>query len=173
MFPVKCRNILPVDHVVITSLGVRGDLGPISIWVTKDDVDGTFHMDTNTNSANHNRARSMRQIDMKKSGWVQIYSMEHQPSRNDYTQLDLSQNPIRINPDRVRGIYIHSTFDGDTAIVYDNKRDAIKRYEDPFLTIFSGRAHVSTEPFGRIPIWGMGNAWRDNREFVVRKKSSF
>jgi hypothetical protein len=166
MFPVKCKNILPVDHILITSLAIRGDLGPISVWVTKDDIDGTFHMDMHS-SASQNRAKSMRQIDMKKSQWVQIYSKEHEPSKRVYTQLDLSENPIRINPDRIRGIYIHSELDGDTAIVYDNKRDTIKRYEDSFLTIFSGRAHVSTEPFGRIPIWGMGNAWRDNREFVV------
>jgi hypothetical protein len=32
----------------------------------------------------------------------------------------------------------------------------------------TGRAHVSTTVFGQDPIWGWGNAWRDNREFVGR-----
>uniref|UniRef100_A0A7S2II40 Uncharacterized protein n=1 Tax=Helicotheca tamesis TaxID=374047 RepID=A0A7S2II40_9STRA len=34
--------------------------------------------------------------------------------------------------------------------------------------ILPGRAHVSERPFGTRPIWGWGNPWRDNREFVGR-----
>jgi hypothetical protein len=165
--PFQCKNILPIDHVIITGLAIRGDLGPISVWMTREDLDGSFHMDPNV-ASNVNRARSMRCIAMKKAQWVQIYSRSHEPSRHSYTNLDLTANPILIYPDRIRGIYIHSELDGDTAIVYDNKRETIKRHDDDFLTIFSGRAHVSTQPFARIPIWGMGNAWRDNREFVGR-----
>ena len=32
MFPVKCKDILPVDHVVINSVAVRGALGPLTVW---------------------------------------------------------------------------------------------------------------------------------------------
>ena len=32
MFPVKCKDILPIDHVVINSVAVRGGLGPLTVW---------------------------------------------------------------------------------------------------------------------------------------------
>ena len=34
------------------------------------------------------------------------------------------------------------------------------------ISIFTGRAHVCNRAFGQLPIWGWGNAWRDQREFV-------
>ena len=36
MFPVQCKENLPVERVVITSIAVRGELGPITIWVSND-----------------------------------------------------------------------------------------------------------------------------------------
>jgi hypothetical protein len=42
----------------------------------------------------------------------------------------------------------------------------LKTFDDQFLTVLPGRAHVSPKLFGTQPIWGWGNAWRDNREFV-------
>ena len=37
MFPIKCKRSLPVQKVVINSISVRGRLGPLTVWVTKDD----------------------------------------------------------------------------------------------------------------------------------------
>lgn len=87
------------------------------------------------------------------------------PSFRQYRDLDLSANPIILKPGEIRGIYIHSTHESDQALVYDNQ-EHVKTHDDNFITVLPGRAHVSTEVFGTRPIWGWGNAWRDNREFV-------
>ena len=38
MFPVKCKDLLPLDHIVIKSVSVRGDLGPVTVWVNNEDT---------------------------------------------------------------------------------------------------------------------------------------
>ena len=80
-------------------------------------------------------------------------------------------NPLLFDPDKSDVIYIHSTLPGDEAIVYDNsypsaRRAPPPRYDDAFISILSGRAHLSPIPFGQTPIWGWGGGWRDHREFV-------
>mmetsp|Transcript_12061 Transcript_12061/g.23438 ORF Transcript_12061/g.23438 Transcript_12061/m.23438 type:complete len:432 (+) Transcript_12061:262-1557(+) len=150
MFPVKCKDVLPIDHVVINSVSVRGALGPLTVWVSKDE---------NING----------EISMCKKHWKKIYQKTHGRSFRAYKELDLSSEPIVLKPGQVKGIYIHSTLRGDEAIVYDNK-DKQKTHDDSFLTILPGRAHVSETPFGSRPIWGWGHAWRDNREFVGQIK---
>ncbi len=102
---------------------------------------------------------------MKEQYWDKIYERRHGPSYRAYKELDLSSNPIVMHPGEIRGVYIHSTLESDQAIVYDNQ-SSIKTHDDQFLTVLPGRAHVSTCAFGTTPIWGWGNAWRDNREFV-------
>lgn len=89
------------------------------------------------------------------------------PSYREYCDLDLSDNPIILKPGEIRGVYIHSTLESDQALVYDNQQN-LKTFDDKFLTVLPGRAHVSPKLFGTQPIWGWGNAWRDNREFVGR-----
>ena len=37
MFPVKAKRSLPIHQIVINSLSIRGQLGPITVWVTKDE----------------------------------------------------------------------------------------------------------------------------------------
>lgn len=97
---------------------------------------------------------------------MRLYEI-YRSSRRQYCTLDLGTNPIILKPGEIRGIYIHSTLESDQAIVYDN-RQQLKTHDDNFLTVLPGRSHVSTEPFGYMPIWGHGNSWRDNREFVGR-----
>lgn len=191
MFPIKCKRSLPVQKVVINSISVRGRLGPLTVWVTKDDKDspsiscspvakasrteaasspyslrGRFNI-TKKKDKKRSVVPQQGEISMKKIHWDKIYSKTHGPSFTSYCELDLSAKPIEIVPGQVRGIYIHSTLEGDEAIVYDNKHKMLT-HDDSFLTILPGRAHVSDTPFGRMPIWGWGNAWRDNREFVGR-----
>ena len=96
---------------------------------------------------------------MTEKHWIKIYEKEHKPSRRTYEPLDLSDNPIILKPGEVRGVYIHSSIDTDTGIVYDNQQK-IKTHDDKFLTVLPGRAHVATTPFSTRPIWGPGNPWR-------------
>lgn len=150
MFPVKCKDTLPIDHVIINSVAVRGALGPLTVWVTNDE-----HLNG--------------EISMSKKYWTKIYEKTHPPSYVGYKELNLSPNPVVLKPGNVRGIYIHSTRRGDESIVYDNK-EKLKTHDDSFITILPGRAHVSEKVFGSVPIWGWGSAWRDNREFVGQIK---
>lgn len=91
----------------------------------------------------------------------------NRPSFQQFQELHFGSNPIIIKPGEIRGIYVHSTIESDRGIVYDNQQK-IKTYDDQFLTVLPGRAHVSPRVFGAQPIWGWGNAWRDSREFVGR-----
>eukprot|EP00557_Chaetoceros_sp_GSL56_P000339 CAMPEP_0176503860 /NCGR_PEP_ID=MMETSP0200_2-20121128/15613_1 /TAXON_ID=947934 /ORGANISM="Chaetoceros sp., Strain GSL56" /LENGTH=431 /DNA_ID=CAMNT_0017903229 /DNA_START=96 /DNA_END=1391 /DNA_ORIENTATION=- len=173
-FPVQCKTILPVDKIVIKSLSVRGALGPITVWITKENDMKYSSLSNSSNAARSDRVVRQRgdgssvnkgQMIMKEKYWDKIYEKTHPASYRQYCELDLSANPIILKPGEIRGIYIHSTHDSDQALVYDNQQN-IKTHDDNFLTVLPGRAHVSTEVFGTRPIWGWGNAWRDNREFV-------
>ena len=155
MFPIRAKTVLPVQHIVLKSIAVRGQLGSLTVWITNEDE----HADAN----GHFRTR------LTPRHWTQIYERKHAPSQATYQKLEFAQ-PIVLYPGQVRGIYIHSTRGGDDAIVYDDSDPRVgrhvPRYEDQFLSIHSGKAHLSPTAFGQMPIWGWGNAWRDRREFV-------
>lgn len=151
MFPVKCKELLPLDHVVIQTVAVRGRLGPLTVWVSNED----------------DEAHGETSFQLNPRHWTKIYQRTHGPSFRTYCTLNLGENSIRLSPGQVRVIYIHSTLPGDEAIVYDN-RHGRRTYDDALVSVLPGRAHVSERPFGTRPIWGWGNAWRDSREFVGR-----
>ena len=159
MFPVKCKDLLPLDHLVIKSVAVRGYLGPLTVWVSNDDYEQQRQGDRSVE----------RRVRLNPAFWTKLSDKTHERSCREYKQLVL-ENPIKLKPGETRVIYIHSTLPGDRAIVYDNSYYGMEsnRYEDDKLLIMTGRAHVSTEVFGQEPIWGWGNAWRDRREFVGR-----
>eukprot|EP00429_Kryptoperidinium_foliaceum_P008038 CAMPEP_0176025302 /NCGR_PEP_ID=MMETSP0120_2-20121206/12376_1 /TAXON_ID=160619 /ORGANISM="Kryptoperidinium foliaceum, Strain CCMP 1326" /LENGTH=439 /DNA_ID=CAMNT_0017358485 /DNA_START=70 /DNA_END=1385 /DNA_ORIENTATION=- len=161
MFPVKCKDLLPIDHLVIKSVAVRGCLGPMTVWVSNPEQ----HQRRTSSDATSVQER----IRLDPKYWTKLYEKTHKASRYEYKELMLT-SPIRLHPGETRVIYIHSTLPGDEAIVYDNTYygQSSKRYEDDKIAILSGRAHVSNEVFGQEPIWGWGNAWRDRREFVGR-----
>jgi hypothetical protein len=158
MFPIKCKDLLPLDHLLIKSVAVRGRLGPLTVWVSNEDQ--------------HRRGgedHPEQRVRLDPAYWTKLYEKEHPSSRQTYKEL-VFDAPIRVRPGETRVLYIHSTMAGDEAIVYDNSYYGMssKRYEDDKLAIMTGRAHVSTAVFGQEPIWGWGNAWRDRREFVGR-----
>lgn len=185
-FPIQCKTILPVDHIVINSVAVRGALGHVTVWVTKENDTGADGEDTHRPSRGNNlsiRYNTHEQdgndgvhdpsgvkrgnMLMKEKYWDKVFDGIKRPSFHQYCSLDLGANPIVLKPGEIRGIYIHSTLESDKAIVYDN-RHSLKTHDDQFLTVLPGRAHVSPEVFGTRPIWGFGNSWRENREFVGR-----
>jgi hypothetical protein len=153
MFPVKCKDNLPIDHIMIHTIAIRGRLGPITVWISSEEEQTV--------------PNNLRRFHLNPRCWDKIYEKSHSPSLQAFQPLDLSQNPIILRPGQVKAIYIHSTLDGDEAIVYDNRHNR-RTYDDKFISILTGRAHVSNTPFGSIPIWGWGNAWREPREFVGR-----
>lgn len=163
MFPVKCKDLLPLDHLLIKSVAVRGRLGPLTVWVSNRDQHQLQQGEGD--QPPHFRIR------LDPAYWTKLYDKRHGPSRYEYKELVLD-TPIRLVPGETRVIYIHSTLPGDQAIVYDNSYygQNVKRFEDDKLAIMTGRAHVSNDVFGQEPIWGWGNAWRDRREFVGRLK---
>jgi len=173
MFPIKCKAILPVDHIVVNAISVRGRLGPLTVWVSNDPTERNRAMSEGSSSSPEGRQRppndssNTRCFHMKERYWTKIYERTHSASPRKYEKLDLSEQPIIMRPGEVRAVYVHSTLEGDQAIVYDNKHKKLT-HNDSFLSVLPGRAHVSCEVFGATPIWGWGSAWRDNREFVGR-----
>ena len=111
--------------------------------------------------------------------YKRIYKRTHAPSQNEFVPLMLDE-PIVLEPGQGVPVYIHSTLPGDTAIVYaevqswlpkyrgksERERKLVPTYNDPFLKILPGYAHVSNDCFGRQSIWGHGNPWRRGREYV-------
>jgi len=167
IFPIKAKRVLPIQHIVIRSVAVRGQLGPMTVWVSNEDCDGS--------SPN---AMGQYNFRLEARYWTKVYAQTHEPSQQEYCVLDFSnaEHPVIIQPGRVRALYIHSTLAGDESIVYDNAKPLLSRrarrskppprYEDTLISLGSGKAHLSNELFGQNPIWGWGNAWRDRRDFV-------
>ena len=159
--------MLPVERVVITSIAVRGHLGPMTVWVSNNSEDDS---DNYSSTGNDTRQKSFRNvITLNSDQWTKIFSQTIPSSPHRYKKLDLSHSPIIIQPGQVRGIYVHSSLQSDQAIVYDNynSRQDYKRNSDATISILPGLSHVSPVPFGRAPVWpGWGDAWRRNRKFV-------
>ena len=143
MFNIQNHSKQPLEYLEIQSLCVRGDLGPMTVWVTPN----TFH-----------------QKNEDQSQWTLVYSATHERSRKTYTKLEL-QHPVRLKPNEKMGFYIHSALHGDQGLVYDNRRGAISA-QDPNICVESGLAHIGRVPFSRDGMWGF--AWRRNRQFVGR-----
>ena len=168
--------VLPTHQ---SSCNCRGDLGPITVWVSKpestfvststspsstgqsnDTQQQRYNLRPNNNNNNNIQNSDVHgRLIMKEKHWIKIYENTHKPSPHEYESLDISQNPIILKPGEVRGIYIHSSIQSDRGIVYDNQQK-IKTHDDHFITVLPGRAHVATEPFSTVPIWGPGNPWR-------------
>lgn len=185
MFPIKAKTVLPVDKIIIHSISVRGQLGPMSVWVTKEEIPECHNTNTNNNNNNsQSSSRGRREYNFRLTPrhWTKLVEYEMAPSPDQYAKIQLpADKAITIRPGHVRAIYIHSKHEGDEAIVYDNSStvalgSALRRsrmhqrpqprHDDALITICSGKAHLSNIPFGQVPIWGWGNAWRDHREFV-------
>jgi len=186
MFPIQCKDLLPIDHLVVKSVAVRGHLGPLTVWVSKTNanckIDGSqrSYRRSSINTLSRNlHSREIEVVDrstidyripLDPSSWIKLYDNKHNPCPpGQYTEL-IFDEPVFLKPGEMRALYVHSTLPSDQAIVYDNSYygTSDKRFEDDKICILTGRAHVSTTCFGQDPIWGYGNAWRDRREFVGR-----
>jgi hypothetical protein len=143
-----------MSYLEISSLWVRGQLGPLTVW-TRAGGHGGRHGD-----AVHDPAQ-----------WTKIYEKTHDPSFRTLVELVLEQ-PVRIRAGDTLGVYVHSAAPGDAAIVYDDQRRFYTDAEEPVrddgkLVILPGTAHLSNKPFGRRAPWG-GDALRQGRLFVGR-----
>jgi len=155
--------------MVITSLSVRGMLGPLTVWVSKDpDAETSDGSDTTATNPDNNTMNSSssgigsarrrgRPLSVEKSSWTKVYEQNHPPSMQQFVDLKLD-TPLKLKPDQVRGIYVHSTLGGDEAIVYDNQKGEYT-HKDDFMRIHPAHAHLSNEPFGNTTLWGYGSAW--------------
>eukprot|EP00940_MAST-03C_sp_MAST-3C-sp2_P002467 g2467.t1 len=144
MFEVMTKSDFPVDHLKIESVWVRGALGPMAVYYTRERINDV-----------HETPRA----------WTKVYEADHEPSMRSFVELKLEE-PVILKPGSLCGLYVHSRRQDDDAIVYDNQNADITK-EDNFMQILSGVAHLSHEPFGGVAPWG-GYPWRTNRQFVGR-----
>jgi hypothetical protein len=148
MFDLEAKSEVPIEHVVLTEIMVRGDLGHVTVWWTP----GSFHA-----------------VKTKKEMWTCVYDAAHAPSFDEYTALAI--HPVTLAPGSTIGLYIHCRHHSDTALVYDNRRNEVV-HEDSFIQVHAGMAHLDNIPFGDRNPWGFGHgpdcAFRANRTFVGR-----
>lgn len=104
MFDVECRSECPVAFLEISSVSVRGDLGPMTVWALPGGMS--------------DRIREPSRPD----GWQLIYEEEHAPSPNTLVPLKLGYRSVKLEPHARLGLYVHSKLPGDDSIVYDNQR---------------------------------------------------
>eukprot|EP01062_Namystynia_karyoxenos_P083497 TRINITY_DN9607_c0_g1_i1.p1 TRINITY_DN9607_c0_g1~~TRINITY_DN9607_c0_g1_i1.p1 ORF type:complete len:463 (+),score=115.60 TRINITY_DN9607_c0_g1_i1:100-1488(+) len=145
MFTVRAQTVLPVQFVELQSLWVRGGLGKMTVWSTPNDYEGKAE---------------------NPAVWAQRHCSEQRPSPERLVELPL-RPPLLLRPGESAGLYVHSGTDGDRGLVYDDVRQEYT-YEDRFLQVFPGQAHLCSKPFGKTNPWGWGGAWRQGREFVGR-----
>ena len=69
MFDVRCECELPLEHLELHSVSVRGDLGLLTVWHTAD---------------------SFRGKEQRKSEWTCVYEGQHASSRDALVELGLS-----------------------------------------------------------------------------------
>lgn len=145
MFDVACKRALPLDEVVVSSVWVRGDLGPMRVFSTA----GTYEGNAETPSA-----------------WTLHFDATLPASMSQLVELAL-EPPIVLAAGSSCGIYLHSSSAGEggapESIVYNNRRLDVT-HDDPFLRVLPGMAHTGQVPFSRHGFWG--HAWRPHREFV-------
>jgi hypothetical protein len=148
MFDLEAKSEVPIEHVVLSEIAVRGDLGHVTVWWTP----GSFNP-----------------VKTKKDAWTCVYDAAHPPSPARYAALQI--HPVTIAPGSTIGLYIHCRHHEDTALVYDNRRSEVV-FEDSFIQVHAGMAHLDNVPFGGTNPWGFGygpeSAFRANRTFVGR-----
>ena len=124
MFDVEIKTECPVQHISIDSLGIRGMLGHVRIWYTPD-----------SHAASYN----------DESRWVKVFSAVESPSLHNLRDVRL-ESSIALRAGESIGIYIHCERMDDKGLVYDDQRSDVS-YEDEFLKVLPGVAHVSPMPF--------------------------
>lgn len=120
MFPIRAKAILPIEHIVIQSVAVRGSLGDISVWISNDTTTlSTTSASTGSRVTNHpsNSGNEVSSFKMSQKHWTKVYQHKHRASPRTYQTMDLTKfqdQPITLRPGQVRMMYIHSTLEGDT-----------------------------------------------------------
>eukprot|EP00667_Euglena_gracilis_P004950 EG_transcript_4983 len=156
MFDVRCQSVRPVEYVEVQSLWVRGDLGPVKVFVVPGGYRDPVKNAEEVSNAVH------KTVDQ----WTLVFEATLPASMDTLQELVLT-SPLRLCPGDTYGVYVHSALPGDRGLVYDNQRSKVT-HSDAYLQILPGLAHVSFKPFGRDGPWRQGRAWRAHRQFVGR-----
>lgn len=146
MFDIVAKRGMPVETLIVSSLWVRGHLGPLTVWSTPGGFGGK---------------------EEDAAAWTRHYEKTRPPSPVDFVELRLDP-PVLVAPGDRRGIYVHSARADDLALVYDDAHEELGRPEpqDAFVAVKPGLAHLSPTPFSHVGAWW--GAWRGPRAFVGR-----
>ena len=124
MFDIQVKPHCPLHHASIDAISIRGMLGRVNVWFTPD-----------SHAASYNHA----------SRWRNIYSSFESPSLHELRDISFASS-ILLQAGESIGIYIHCERTDDKGLVYDDQRSDVS-YEDDFLKVLPGMAHVSPVPF--------------------------
>ncbi|GMI26316.1 hypothetical protein TeGR_g7155, partial [Tetraparma gracilis] len=143
-FSIATKPDAPCTQLQITSLSVRGALGRVSIYTTKQLIP---HTDVYSDP----------------SAWYRVHLSDNAASFRSYKALPFDE-PVDLPPGCARGFYVHSEMQNDQAIVYDNVRSHTPS-ADVHVSVLPGLAHLSPTPFSSHGGFAWGG-WRRNRVFV-------
>eukprot|EP00040_Diaphanoeca_grandis_P005257 m.32052 g.32052 ORF g.32052 m.32052 type:complete len:405 (-) comp16571_c0_seq1:258-1472(-) len=157
-FNVRCGTELPIVYTTLDSLWIRGELGPMKVFITKEPV-------------------SFEGVYNNPQEWELLYDKSHEPHNeydgnsddgaSRYAELKLDVKRV-VNPGETYGVYVHSGLESDRGVVYDDSNRSRRVIDNGSLCVQQGAyAHLNCEPFNMTAPWG-GHGIRRNREFVGR-----
>ena len=143
MFPIRCNDNLPIQHVDISTVSVYGQLGLMTVWVFNDIV--TTGIKVTWNSCK----------------WTKLHDETHAPSQHELVPLQLDA-PIQLLPGQTRLIYIHSSSPGNEAIVCSSR----SWNGGSYLSLPRGSVHAAnTAAFGTTIVWSWKEAQKSHQSF--------
>eukprot|EP00659_Diplonema_papillatum_P018724 gene18724-28902_t len=143
VFDVECRKDgPPLEHLLIQAVKVRGQLGPMAVYVTPE---------------------SYKEKVASPDEWQKVHDDKHDASPDILVPLEF-KTPVKLTRGDRCGVYVHSRLPGDQAVVYDDQRGHIT-HRDTYLNILPGMAHLNPMPFVNLAPWGSGG-WRRDRQLA-------
>ena len=103
MFNCECQTDLPAEYVEITSVAVRGALGPMTVWRTEHGFADRSRQSRMSGGGSSTRTDKYE----CEEEWTCVYRGEHDASPETFVDLLLTQ-PIRLSPGDGCGLYVHS-----------------------------------------------------------------
>ena len=109
MFDVQAHK-LPTEYLIVSSIWVRGDLGPVTIWSTEDTFRGK-HTKASAWECHHKATHGSSFTELKEM--VLLPPITLPPGRahtqtHKHTHTQLLSPPINLAPGSSKGIYVHS-----------------------------------------------------------------
>mmetsp|Transcript_60054 Transcript_60054/g.147619 ORF Transcript_60054/g.147619 Transcript_60054/m.147619 type:complete len:500 (-) Transcript_60054:5753-7252(-) len=110
MFPIKAKDLLPIDHLVIKSVAVRGTLGPVTVWISKPPRD----LPPAPPADNNNNANPININDIRANTRQITTTLTPNNNNNNAADGGVGQHEVEVIEDhsvRLHSVYWDKLFD--------------------------------------------------------------